>query len=81
MLVKTASRYWFARKSRSGQCGLPITWEGWIAYAVGAAALLWVIFSPRLSPYPYGRGAGAIGLAMALWALCTWQSTPRLSAK
>jgi hypothetical protein len=45
------------------------------------AALLWVIFTSRLSSYPYGRAAAAIGLAIAMWALCTWKSTPRLGAK
>lgn len=70
-------RYWFKAKRFGWGWGLPLTWQGWLAFGLYfASAVLSLVF---LTPARCSRGvfgAVLVGLTLLLVAVCWLKGEP-----
>ena len=69
-------RYWFAAKTYGWGWGLPLTWEGWVVFALyfGLLIVCAKLFPPDREP---GQYAGAMTLlTSALIVICYAKGEP-----
>jgi hypothetical protein len=68
--------YWFAAKRYGWGWGLPLTWQGWVVYALWIAVLLGSIRFLHLRQHPFGHVAFLIGMIAVLLGICFWKGEP-----
>jgi hypothetical protein len=68
--------YWFAAKRYGWGWGLPLTWQGWVVYALWIAVLLGSLPFLRPRQHPFEHGAFLIGMVAALLGICYWKGAP-----
>jgi hypothetical protein len=68
--------YWFAAKRFGWGWGLPLTWQGWLVYALWFAMLFGSIPFLHLRQHLFGPIAFLIGMTAVLLGICYWKGEP-----
>jgi hypothetical protein len=69
-------RYWFAAKRYGWGWGPPLTWEGWVVFAVWLGIFLAAIPSLRSPGQVFERALFVIAMVAALFGVCYWKGEP-----
>lgn len=68
--------YWFSARTYGWGWGLPLRWQGWVAYGVAAVLLaaMFFVFPPTSRPMPFIVGTWVV--ALLLVAVCWLKGEP-----
>ena len=68
--------YWFSAKTYGWGWGLPLRWQGWVAYSIATALLIamFFLFPPAREAVKFMLGTGLI--ALLLIAVCWLKGEP-----
>ena len=69
-------RYWFAARRNGRGWSWPLTWQGWVTYAVWFAAFFTVFPFLRVREHPLFALATTIAMVIPLAAICYWKGEP-----
>jgi len=74
--VSDTPRFWFAATRDGRAWGWPLTWQGWLVYAVWFVGV--VVLIPYLNPpqHPLFALAVVLGLVIALVCILYWKGEP-----
>jgi hypothetical protein len=68
--------YWFAARRFGWGWGLPLTWQGWLVYALWFAVLFGSMPFLHLRQHPFWHIAFLIGMTAVLLGICYWKGEP-----
>jgi hypothetical protein len=68
--------YWFAARRYGWGWGLPLTWQGWLAYALWFAVLFGTMPFLHVRQHLLGHVVFLIGMAAVLLGICLWKGEP-----
>jgi hypothetical protein len=69
-------RYWFAAKRYGWGWGLPLTWEGWVVFAVWMAIFLTAVPLLRSPGHALAHAFFVFAMVAALFGVCYWRGEP-----
>ena len=69
-------RYWFAAKRYGWGWGLPLTWEGWVVFAVWLGIFLAAIPMWRSPRHVFEHALFVVVMVAALLGVCYWKGEP-----
>ena len=69
-------RYWFRAKRYGWGWGLPLTWEGWVVFAVWLGGFIAAVPSLRLSQHTSAHILFVVAMVAALVGVCYWKGEP-----
>lgn len=70
-------RYWFAAKRTGWGWGLPLTWEGWVIYAVWFVAIIIIVPYLHVPEHPVRALFMMIAMIIPLAGICYWKGEPQ----
>ncbi len=74
--MSTTPKYWFAARADGKAWVRPITWQGWLVFAVWFVALVAVIPYLNARQYPVRALLAVIGMVLPLAGICYWKGEP-----
>jgi hypothetical protein len=72
--MTSENRYWFPAKRYGWGWGLPITWQGWVAFAVFLGLV--AAGTAQLKHHPVGYVIYVIVLSVVFACICWWKGEP-----
>jgi hypothetical protein len=69
-------QYWFAAKRYGWGWGFPLTWQGWVVYAVWLVGLIVLLRHFAVPHHPLRILIITIGMLIPLTGICYWKGEP-----